>query len=55
MVIGGGGIMGCSSALFLAQRVQPSSICIVERDPKVSVEVYTHARVGQGCMYCAVQ
>ncbi len=35
VIIGGGGIMGCSSAFFLAQRMRPSSICIVEKDPKV--------------------
>ena len=35
VVVAGGGIMGCSSAFFLAQRVPPSSICIVERDPTV--------------------
>ena len=27
--------MGCSSAYFLADRIPPSSICIVERDVKV--------------------
>ncbi len=27
--------MGCSSAYFLAQRIPPSSICILERDPTV--------------------
>ena len=36
VVIAGGGIMGCSSAYFLAQRVPPESVCIIERDPKVS-------------------
>ena len=35
VVIAGGGIMGCSSAYFLAQRIPPSSICVVERDSKV--------------------
>ena len=35
VVIGGGGIMGCSTAFFLAQRIPPSSICIIERDPEV--------------------
>ena len=35
VIIAGGGIMGCSSAFFLAQRVSPSSICIIERDPTV--------------------
>ena len=35
VVIAGGGIMGCSSAYFLAQRIPGSSICVIERDPKV--------------------
>ena len=35
VLIAGGGIMGCSSAFFLAQRIPPSSICVVERDSKV--------------------
>ena len=35
VVIGGGGIMGCSSAYFLASRLPPSAICVVERDTKV--------------------
>lgn len=35
VVIAGGGIMGCSSAYFLALRVPPSSICVIERDPTV--------------------
>ena len=35
IVIAGGGIMGCSSAYFLAKRRPPSSICIVERDTEV--------------------
>ena len=37
VVIAGGGIMGSSSAYFLAQRIPPSSICVVERDSKVHV------------------
>ena len=36
VVIAGGGVMGCSSAYFLAKRMPGSSICIVERDPNVS-------------------
>lgn len=36
VVIGGGGIMGCSSAYFLTRSFPPSQICIVERDPLVS-------------------
>lgn len=35
VIIAGGGVMGCSSAYFLAQRMPPSSICVVERDPTV--------------------
>lgn len=35
IVIGGGGIMGCSSSYFLAKKVSPSSICIIERDIEV--------------------
>ena len=35
IVIGGGGIMGCSSAYFLASRLSPSAMCVVERDTKV--------------------
>ena len=35
VIIAGGGIMGCASAYFLAQRMSPTSICIVERDPTV--------------------
>ena len=43
VVIGGGGIMGCSSAYFLASsvsggaRLPPSAICVVERDTKVII------------------
>lgn len=32
MIIGGGGVMGCSSAYFLSQRISPNKICIIERD-----------------------
>ena len=39
VVIAGGGIMGCSSAYFLASRIPPSSICVVERDTKVHIKV----------------
>ena len=35
VVIAGGGIMGCASAYFLAKRILPSSICVLERDSKV--------------------
>ena len=38
VVIIGGGIMGSSSAFFLASRMTPevSTICVIERDPTVS-------------------
>ena len=35
VIIVGGGIMGLSCAYFLARRINPSSICIIERDLKV--------------------
>ena len=35
VIIIGGGLMGLSSAYFLARRINPSSICVVERDSKV--------------------
>ena len=31
----GGGIMGCASAFFLAKRMPPEQITVIERDPKV--------------------
>ena len=37
VVIAGGGIMGCSSAFFLAERMPRGTICIIERDPSVSL------------------
>ena len=36
VVVAGGGIMGCSSAYHLARRLPPKSVCVVERDRKVS-------------------
>lgn len=36
VVLGGGGIIGCASAYFLAKRIPAERICVVERDPKVS-------------------
>ena len=38
VVIIGGGIMGSSSAYFLANRMMPEigKICVIERDPTVS-------------------
>lgn len=33
VVMAGGGIMGCASAYFLAKRINPDRICVVERDP----------------------
>ena len=36
VVLGGGGIMGCSSGYFLTQHgIPPHEVCIVERDPTV--------------------
>ncbi len=35
VVISGGGVIGCSSAYFLARRMPGRSVCIIERDPKV--------------------
>ena len=35
VVIAGGGIMGCASAFFLAKRMPPEQITVIERDPKV--------------------
>ena len=35
VIIAGGGLMGLSSAYFLARRINPASICVVERDLKV--------------------
>lgn len=35
VVIAGGGVMGCSSAYFLARRIPGHSVCIIERDTKV--------------------
>ena len=35
VVIAGGGIMGCSSAFYLARRKPGKDICVIERDPKV--------------------
>ena len=42
VVVAGGGIMGCSSAYFLAQRIPGSSICVIERDPKVTMLETVH-------------
>jgi len=39
VAIGGGGIMGLTSAYFLAQRLPASAICVIERDPDVSLVV----------------
>jgi FAD-dependent oxidoreductase domain-containing protein 1 len=36
VILGGGGIMGCTSAYFLTKRFSPSEICIIERDPTYS-------------------
>ena len=36
VIIAGGGVMGLSSAYFLARRINPSSICVIERDLKVT-------------------
>ena len=35
VVIAGGGIMGLASAYFLAKRIDPTRICIIERDNQV--------------------
>jgi len=35
VVIVGGGVMGWSSAFFLARRIPGDSICVIERDTKV--------------------
>lgn len=35
-VIIGAGVMGLSCAYFLAKRINPDSVCVVERDLKVS-------------------
>ena len=35
VVVAGGGIMGCSSAYFLAKRMPPEQILVVEKDPTV--------------------
>lgn len=35
-MLGGGGIIGCASAFFLASRIPAERICVVERDPSVS-------------------
>ena len=35
VIIAGGGVMGCSAAYFMAQRLPGNSVCIIERDPKV--------------------
>ena len=32
VIMAGGGIMGCCAAYFLAQRVPPTSLCVIERD-----------------------
>ena len=36
VVLGGGGIIGCASAYFLAKRIPAERICVIERDPSVS-------------------
>ena len=36
VVLGGGGIIGCASAYFLARRIPAERICVIERDPRVS-------------------
>lgn len=41
VVIAGGGIMGCASAYFLAKRMPPQRILVVERDPMVVVHIYS--------------
>ena len=40
VVILGGGLMGLTSAFFLAKRINPSSICVIERDLKVLSHKY---------------
>ena len=43
VTIVGGGIMGSSSAYFLANRMRPEmeKICVIERDPTVSKTIRT--------------
>ena len=43
VAIVGGGIMGSSSAYFLANRMRPEmgKICVIERDPTVSKTIHT--------------
>ena len=37
VILVGGGVMGLSSAYFLAKKIDPSSICVVERDRNVNI------------------
>lgn len=39
VIMAGGGIVGCCAAYFLAQRVPPTSLCVIERDLTVCIEV----------------
>ena len=39
VICAGGGIMGCTSAYFLAQSIPPHQICIIERDPTVNISI----------------
>ena len=48
VVIAGGGVMGCSSAYFLARRIPGHSICIIERDIKVLCACFLFCVCGLG-------
>lgn len=38
VLIAGGGIMGLTTAYFLAKRIDPNRICIIERDNQVIMQ-----------------
>lgn len=42
VLIAGGGLMGLSVAYFLARRIAPSSVCVVERDLQVFHIIFVH-------------
>ena len=48
VVIAGGGVMGCSSAYFLARRIPGHSVCIIERDTKVLCACFLSCVCGLG-------